>query len=48
MIVKEFIQLFRDKITLAIVLAMPIAMLLIFGYALNTDIKHLHTVVFDQ
>lgn len=48
LIVKEFIQLLRDKISLAIVLTMPIAQLLIFGFAINTDIKHLPTIVFDQ
>ncbi len=48
LIVKEFIQLTRDRITLAIVMFMPLAQLLIFGFAINTDIKHLRTVVFDQ
>ena len=48
LIVKEFIQVMRDKITLAIILFMPLAQLLIFGFAINTDIKHLKTVVFDQ
>ena len=48
LIVKEFIQLMRDRITLAIVIFMPLAQLLIFGFAINTDIKHLRTVIFDQ
>ncbi|WP_455759788.1 ABC transporter permease [Cloacibacillus evryensis] len=48
LIVKEFIQLMRDRITLAIVVFMPLAQLLIFGFAINTDIKHLPTVIFDQ
>lgn len=48
LIAKEFIQVLRDRITLAIVLFMPLAQLLIFGFAINTDIKHLRTVVFDQ
>ena len=48
LIVKEFIQLMRDRITLAIVVFMPLAQLLIFGFAINTDIKHLRTEVFDQ
>ncbi|MDO5114607.1 MAG: ABC transporter permease [Synergistaceae bacterium] len=48
LIVKEFIQVMRDRITLAIILFMPLAQLLIFGFAINTDIKHLHTAVFDQ
>lgn len=48
LIVKEFIQVMRDKITLAIIVLMPLAELLIFGFAINTDVKHLNTVVFDQ
>ena len=48
LIVKEFIQLFRDRITLAIVIFMPLVQLLVFGFAINTDIKHLYTVIFDQ
>lgn len=48
LIVKEFIQVFRDKITLALLITMPVAQLLIFGFAINTDIKHLATAVFDQ
>ena len=48
LIIKEFIQLMRDRITLAIVMFMPLAQLLIFGFAINTDIKHLRTVIFDQ
>ena len=48
LIVKEFIQVMRDKITLAIIVFMPLAQLLIFGFAINTDIRHLKTVVFDQ
>lgn len=48
LVVKEFIQVWRDKITLAILIFMPVAQLLIFGFAINTDIKHVSTAVFDQ
>jgi len=48
LIVKEFIQVLRDKITLAILIFMPVAQLLIFGFAINTDVKHLNTAIFDQ
>lgn len=48
LIVKEFIQVMRDRITLAILVFTPLAQLLIFGFAINTDIKHLQTVIFDQ
>ena len=45
---KEFIQVLRDRITLAIIIFMPFAQLLIFGFAINTDVKHLATAIFDQ
>lgn len=48
LIVKEFIQVLRDRITLAILIFMPVAQLLIFGFAINTDIKHVNTAIFDQ
>lgn len=48
LVIKEFIQVLRDKLTLAIIIFMPVAQLLIFGFAINTDVKHLSTAVFDQ
>jgi ABC-2 type transport system permease protein len=48
MIWKEFVQLRRDVTALALMLFIPVALLFIFGYAINTDVKHLPTVVFDQ
>lgn len=48
LLIKEFIQMRRDKLTLAMMLGMPIIQLLLFGYAINTDVKHLPTIVFDQ
>lgn len=45
---KEFIQVLRDRITLAIIIFMAFAQLLIFGFAINTDVKHLATAIFDQ
>ena len=45
---KEFIQLRRDPMALTLTLFIPVAMLFIFGYAINTDVKHLPTVVLDQ
>lgn len=45
---KEFIQMRRDKLTLAIMTVMPFVQLLIFGFAINTDVKHLSAVVYDQ
>jgi ABC-2 type transport system permease protein len=48
LVVKEFIQMFRDKITLALLVFMPVAQLLIFGFAINTDVKHVSTCVLDH
>ncbi len=45
LIVKEFIQVMRDRLTLAMLIFMPVAQLLIFGFAINTDVKHLQTAV---
>ena len=47
-IAKEFIQLRRDGLALTLALFVPVAMLFIFGWAINTDVKHLRTVVFEQ
>ena len=45
---KELLQLRRDRLTLAMVAALPIMQLLLFGYAINTDVRHIPIVVFDQ
>lgn len=45
---KELQQLRRDRLTLAMMVALPIIQLLLFGYAINTDVRHIPTVVFDQ
>jgi ABC-2 type transport system permease protein len=45
---KELIQLRRDRLTLAMVAALPVIQLLLFGYAINTDVRHIPTVVCDQ
>ena len=45
---KEFIQLARDRLTYAMILVMPVMQLLLFGYAINTDPKHLPTGVLVQ
>src|SRR2546422_11722554 len=47
-IAKEFLQLWRDKLALTLALFVPVAMLFIFGWAINPDVKHVSTVVFDQ
>ena len=45
---KEFIQLLRDTVTLRMIIMVPIMQMLLFGYALNTDPKHLPTAVLSQ
>jgi ABC-2 type transport system permease protein len=45
---KEFIQIFRDARTLAVVVILPVLMLVLYGYAINLDVKHLKLVVYDQ
>jgi ABC-2 type transport system permease protein len=47
-VLKEFIQIRRDPRTLAMVLALPIMQLLLFGYAINTTVDHIATMVLDQ
>jgi ABC-2 type transport system permease protein len=45
MLAKEFIQLRRDRLTFAMMVAIPLLQLVLFGYAINTDPKHLPTAV---
>ncbi len=47
-LIKEFIQLTRDRLTYAMILAVPIVQLLLFGYAINNDPRHLPAMVLDQ
>ena len=45
---KEFTQLVRDRLTYAMIIGIPIFQLLLFGYAINSDPKHLPTAVLVQ
>ena len=45
---KELLQLRRDRLTMAMMLILPVMQLLLFGYAINTDVRHIPTVVYDQ
>ncbi|MCC6216821.1 MAG: ABC transporter permease [Polyangiaceae bacterium] len=45
---KELLQLRRDRLTLAMMLVLPVMQLLLFGWAINTDVRHIPTVVYDQ
>jgi ABC-2 type transport system permease protein len=48
LLVKEFLQMRRDRLTLIMMLGLPVIQLVLFGFAINTDVKHLPTIVFDQ
>jgi len=45
---KEFLQLRRDRLTIRMILMVPIMQTLIFGYAINYDVKHMRTVILDE
>jgi len=44
-IVKEFIQLKRDRLTFGMIIGIPVLQLILFGYAINADPKRLPTAV---
>jgi ABC-2 type transport system permease protein len=45
---KEFIQIKRDRASFGIAIGMPIMMMLLFGYAVATQLENIQTVVLDQ
>jgi len=47
MMIKEFIQVFRDKRTRFVLIGPPVIQMLIFGYAATFEIRHVPTVVLD-
>ena len=47
MFIKEFIQIFRDPRMKGVVFLMPIIQLLVFGYAVTTDVRRVPLVVHD-
>jgi len=44
---KEFYHIFRDRMSMMILLVMPILMLILFGYALNTEVKNSKFAIYD-
>ncbi len=48
MLWKEFLQLRRDRLTFAMMTGLPAIQLLLFGYAIQTDVRRLPTVVVDE
>jgi ABC-2 type transport system permease protein len=45
---KEIVQILRDSRSLIIVLIMPVVLVLLFGYGVNLDLKHLPIYVYDR
>lgn len=48
MIWKEFIQMRRDRATVAMMLGIPVIQLLVFGFAIRMDVRHLPMAVYDE
>ncbi len=48
MVIKEFRQIRRDPTSLGMLLVLPAAMIIVVGYALNFDVKHIPLVLWDQ
>ena len=46
-VIKEFIQLRRERRTVAMIVVIPVIQMSIFGYALSTDVKNVSMVVWD-
>ncbi len=45
---KEFVQIFRDPRTLALIIVMPIIQLFLLGYAATTDVRNIPVAILDQ
>lgn len=45
---KEVLQLGRDRLTFAMIFGLPIVQILLFGYAINMDVRNLKTAIADQ
>jgi ABC-2 type transport system permease protein len=48
MLWKEFIQMRRDRLTLMMMTTLPAFQLVLFGYAIQTDVRNLPTIVLDE
>ena len=44
---KELLQLRRDRMTIGMMVMLPVIQLLLFGYAIDTDVRHMRTMVYD-
>ncbi|MGB1263910.1 MAG: ABC transporter permease [Cognaticolwellia sp.] len=47
-IIKELVQLKRDRMTFAMVIMIPLVQLLLFGFAINTNVRHIPVGVLDH
>ncbi|HEY3486645.1 MAG TPA: ABC transporter permease [Gammaproteobacteria bacterium] len=45
---KETLQLRRDRLTFGMIVGIPLIQIMLFGYAINTDVRHLQAAVADQ
>jgi ABC-2 type transport system permease protein len=45
---KEFLEIWRDRRSLAFVLVMPVLMLLLYGYGISSDVKRVSLAVYDR
>ena len=48
MLRKEFIQMRRDRLTLGMMIGIPAIQLVLFGFAIRTEVRHLPTLVLDE
>jgi ABC-2 type transport system permease protein len=47
MLIKEFIQVFRDPRMRTVIFVIPCVQVLVIGYAVNTDVRHVPTAIYD-
>src|SRR5213083_1820621 len=45
MVVKEFVQMRRDRVTFGMMVGIPLIQLVLFGFAINSDPKHLPAAI---
>lgn len=45
---KEFLHILRDRRSMLILLAVPVVLLLLFGYAVSTEVKNVRVAVLDM
>jgi ABC-2 type transport system permease protein len=46
--IKEWLHIRRDRLTLGMMFMIPVMQLVLFGYAINMDVQHMKTIVWDQ